>query len=266
MLTEAMAKRTTLDFLKTESASGAILAAAAALAILLANSPWAGAYFGFIDHRHRPGRPSTRERLWLGEEGPDAVFFFVVLEINTRSPRRTGQRRLALPVLAALGGWSGISTSVTPAGRRRRLADPVATDAPARSPPAAGRLPATLHLPAAGHRRRPGRRRPDRRCCCGGWTFCRRVGALVLRCLILPWDRWRCAHMLASAPAGLGFTLEVGHLAVGGGRGGRGGPGRRSQPPGRAGRPDGSLHPYRDPLPDPPLFAFSGGFSGATWA
>ena len=48
MLTEAMAKRMTLDFLKTESASGAVLAAAALAAIALANSPWAHIYFGFI--------------------------------------------------------------------------------------------------------------------------------------------------------------------------------------------------------------------------
>jgi len=41
MLTEAMAKRITLDFLKTESASGLILATAALAAIVLANSGWA---------------------------------------------------------------------------------------------------------------------------------------------------------------------------------------------------------------------------------
>ncbi len=48
MLTEGMAKRITPDFLKTESASGLILATAALAAIALANSPWAHVYFGFV--------------------------------------------------------------------------------------------------------------------------------------------------------------------------------------------------------------------------
>ena len=45
-----MSRKITLDFLKTEAASGIILALAAALAIILANSPWSASYFGLIKH------------------------------------------------------------------------------------------------------------------------------------------------------------------------------------------------------------------------
>src|SRR6185369_5260943 len=110
MLTEAMAKRITLDFLRTESASGAILAAAAGLAIVLANSPWAGAYFGFIEHPITVQLGAFHETLsvleWV-KEGLMAIFFFVVgLEIKYEILRGelANPRRLALPVVAALGG------------------------------------------------------------------------------------------------------------------------------------------------------------------
>src|SRR5438876_1108686 len=113
MLTEAMAKRITLDFLRTESASGAILAAAAALAILLANSPWAGAYFGFIEHPITVQFGAFHQTLsvleWV-KDGLMAVFFFVVgLEIKYEiiKGELANPRRLALPVLAALGGMVG---------------------------------------------------------------------------------------------------------------------------------------------------------------
>ncbi len=86
MLTEAMAKRITLDFLKTESASGMILAIAAVAAIGLANSPWAHAYFGFIAEPFTIQLGAFTETLsvldWV-KEGLMAVFFFVVgLEIK----------------------------------------------------------------------------------------------------------------------------------------------------------------------------------------
>ncbi|MCA3734570.1 MAG: Na+/H+ antiporter NhaA, partial [Phenylobacterium sp.] len=45
-----MSRKITLDFLKTEAASGTALALAAALAIFLANSPWATSYFSVIKH------------------------------------------------------------------------------------------------------------------------------------------------------------------------------------------------------------------------
>ena len=105
-----MARRITLDFLKTESASGLILAAAAAAAIVMANSPWADRYFGFI------GAPftiqvgafqETRSVLDWVKEGLMAIFFFVVgLEIKYEILRGelANPRRLALPAVAAVGG------------------------------------------------------------------------------------------------------------------------------------------------------------------
>ena len=86
MLTEAMARRLTLDFLKTETASGVILTTAALLAVALANSPWADHYFAFIKHEitiqvgaFAETKPVYR---WI-KEGLMAIFFFVVgLEIK----------------------------------------------------------------------------------------------------------------------------------------------------------------------------------------
>lgn len=116
MLTEAMARRLTLDFLKTETASGVILTTAALLAVALANSPWADHYFAFIKHEitiqvgaFAETKPVYR---WI-KEGLMAIFFFVVgLEIKHEILRGelSNPRRLALPVLAAIGGM------VAPAG------------------------------------------------------------------------------------------------------------------------------------------------------
>jgi NhaA family Na+:H+ antiporter len=111
-----MARRLTLDFLKTETASGVILTTAALLAVALANSPWADHYFAFIKHEitiqigaFHEAKPVYR---WI-KEGLMAIFFFVVgLEIKHEILRGelSNPRRLALPVLAALGGM------IAPAG------------------------------------------------------------------------------------------------------------------------------------------------------
>jgi len=105
-----MARRITLDFLKTESASGVILAAAAAVAIIMANSPWARLYFGFIEAPFTIQVGAFRETHstldWV-KEGLMAVFFFVVgLEIKYEVLRGelANPRRLVLPIVAALGG------------------------------------------------------------------------------------------------------------------------------------------------------------------
>lgn len=112
MLTGAMARRLTLDFLKTETASGVILTTAALLAVALANSPWADHYFAFIKHEitiqvgaFAETKPVYR---WI-KEGLMTIFFFVVgLEIKYEILRGelSNPRRLALPVLAALGGMA----------------------------------------------------------------------------------------------------------------------------------------------------------------
>jgi NhaA family Na+:H+ antiporter len=134
-----MAKRITLDFLKTESASGVILAAAALAAIVLANSPWAGAYFAFIHEPFTIEIGAFTETLpvfdWV-KEGLMAIFFFVVgLEIKYEIVRGelANPRRLALPVIAALGGMVGpaliyLAINMAPGGSPRGWPTPVATD------------------------------------------------------------------------------------------------------------------------------------------
>jgi Na+:H+ antiporter, NhaA family len=139
MLTEAMAKRITLDFLKTESASGLILAIAAIAAIVLANSPWAHVYFGFIGEPFTVQLGAFTETLsiidWV-KEGLMAVFFFVVgLEIKYEIVRGelANPRRLALPVIAALGGMAGpaliyLAINMGPNAAPHGWPVPVATD------------------------------------------------------------------------------------------------------------------------------------------
>jgi NhaA family Na+:H+ antiporter len=139
MLTQAMAKRITLDFLKTESASGLILATAAIAAIALANSPWAHVYFGFIGQPFTVQLGAFTETLsiidWV-KEGLMAVFFFVVgLEIKYEMVRGelANPRRLALPVIAALGGMVGpaliyLAINMGPAAAPHGWPVPVATD------------------------------------------------------------------------------------------------------------------------------------------
>ncbi len=165
MLTEAMAKRITLDFLRTESASGAILAGAALLAILLANSPWSSFYFGFIEAPFTlqiGAFAETRSVLDWVKEGLMAIFFFVVgLEIKFEIVKGelANPRRLALPVLAALGGMVGPaliylainSAALNPGGggAPQGWPVPVATDiafALAALAVAGPRLPPTLRI------------------------------------------------------------------------------------------------------------------------
>ncbi len=134
-----MARRLTLDFLKTESGAGAILAAAAAAAVIVANSPWAGAYFTFIDWpiAVRIGDfAQTRSVLSWVKDGLMAIFFLVVgMEIKFEVLRGelSSPRRLALPVLAALGGMIVpalvyLSVNAGPAGAPRGWPIATATD------------------------------------------------------------------------------------------------------------------------------------------
>jgi NhaA family Na+:H+ antiporter len=105
-----MAKRTTLDFLKTESASGVVLAAAAVAGILMANSPGDGLYFRFLAAPFTiqiGGFAETHAVLDWVKEGLMAIFFFVVgLEIKYEVVKGelANPRRLALPIAAAFGG------------------------------------------------------------------------------------------------------------------------------------------------------------------
>lgn len=105
-----MAQRITLDFLKTEAASGVILATAALLGVVLANSPWSPAYFGFVEAPFTiqlGGFRQTHSVLEWIKEGLMAIFFFIVgLEIKYEVLRGelSNPRRLALPIVAAVGG------------------------------------------------------------------------------------------------------------------------------------------------------------------
>jgi NhaA family Na+:H+ antiporter len=107
-----VSRRPTLEFLKTEAASGLILGGAALLALILANSPWSADYFGFI---HAPftvqfgAFHETAEVLDWIKHGLMAVFFFVVgmeIKFEVLKGELANPRRLALPLMAAAGGMA----------------------------------------------------------------------------------------------------------------------------------------------------------------
>ena len=96
------------DILRRETIGGALLLAAAVLALAWANSPWSGAYDAIRDARIGPAWAQLD--LTLGQWASDgllAVFFFVAgLELkrefvagDLRDPRRA-----AVPIAAAVGG------------------------------------------------------------------------------------------------------------------------------------------------------------------
>lgn len=103
-------------FLETEVAGGIVLAAATAVALLWANSPWSGSYEQFWTTKlsFRLGRFVLTEDLrhWVNE-ALMAIFFFVVgLEIKRELVRGELKERskAVMPAVAALGGM------VLPAG------------------------------------------------------------------------------------------------------------------------------------------------------
>ncbi len=105
-----MARRLTLDFLKTEAASGAALGLAAVAALVVANSPLSEAYFAWLKTEHPfqagPLSLALTTSEWI-KEGLMAVFFLVVgLEIKYEilKGELSDPRKLVTPVVAALGG------------------------------------------------------------------------------------------------------------------------------------------------------------------
>jgi len=105
-----VARKLTLEFLKTEAGSGAVLGFAALAALVVANSPWSTAYFGWLKSEHvlqlGPLVLEMSISEWI-KEGLMAVFFLVVgLEIKYEILRGelSDPRKLATPVLAAAGG------------------------------------------------------------------------------------------------------------------------------------------------------------------
>lgn len=105
-----MARKFTLDFLKTEAGSGVVLGLAALAALVVANSPWSADYFGLLKSVHAvqlgPLRLEETISDWI-KEGLMAVFFLVVgLEIKYEilKGELSDPKKLATPILAALGG------------------------------------------------------------------------------------------------------------------------------------------------------------------
>lgn len=98
------------DFLRHEAAGGYVLMAAAASALIVANSPLAGIYFDVLDHHlgFKVGPLVLDESVlhWIND-GLMAVFFLLVgLEIKREvlDGQLSRPSRVVLPGLAALGG------------------------------------------------------------------------------------------------------------------------------------------------------------------
>jgi NhaA family Na+:H+ antiporter len=105
-----MARRPTLEFLKTESGAGLVLVAAALAALAMANSRWAPQYQTLVAWRIPVRVGDFEETLsvldWV-RDGLMSVFFLVVgMEIKFEVLRGelSSPRRLVLPVVAAMGG------------------------------------------------------------------------------------------------------------------------------------------------------------------
>ena len=155
-----MSSRSTLEFLKTETGAGLVLAAAAAAAIVWANSPAAGAYAAFVDYplpvRLGPFFQEMTLEGWVKTALMPVFFFVVGLEIKHEILRGelASPRRLALPVLAALGGVAApalvyLAINLGPGGRPPGWPTGAATDiafALAALSLAGRRLPPTLRV------------------------------------------------------------------------------------------------------------------------
>jgi NhaA family Na+:H+ antiporter len=134
-----LARKFTLEFLKTEAASGVALGLAAAAALVVANSPFSAGYFGWLKSEHLlqvgPLVLELSVSEWI-KEGLMAIFFLVVgLEIKYEILRGelSDPRKLATPVVAAAGGmiapalvYLAISTGL--AGPHGGWPIPLATD------------------------------------------------------------------------------------------------------------------------------------------
>ena len=100
------------DFLKKESAGGIVLMIAAALALVIANSPMAASYFGLLDIPVIAGigggvidKPLL---LWIND-GLMAIFFFLVgLEVKREAlvGQLNSWNKASLPLMAAIGGMA----------------------------------------------------------------------------------------------------------------------------------------------------------------
>ncbi len=100
------------DFLSTETGSGLVLALATVAALAWANSPWSDSYESFWTTRLAVeiggGGIALDLRHWVNEGL--MTFFFLVVGLEAKRELDLGElrerRRLAIPVLAALGGMA----------------------------------------------------------------------------------------------------------------------------------------------------------------
>jgi NhaA family Na+:H+ antiporter len=134
-----MAKTPTLAFLRTEAGAGAVLAIAALSGLILANSPWAGAYGDVIGAvvplRAGPFAHVLSVEGWV-RQGLMATFFLVVgLEVKYEVLRGefSSPRRLAAPLLAAAGGMAApvaiyLLVNAGPRGAPTGWPTPLSTD------------------------------------------------------------------------------------------------------------------------------------------
>ena len=98
------------EFLRMEAAGGIVLAAAALVGLILANSQWSGVYTGFLDLplSIQIGALKIAKPLLLGiNDGLMAIFFLLVgLEIKREilDGELSSLERASLPAIAAIGG------------------------------------------------------------------------------------------------------------------------------------------------------------------
>src|ERR1700736_6596784 len=101
------------DFLSTETGGAVVLLAATVAALAWANSPWSDSYETVwktnLTIRLGGGSVSTDLRHWINEGLMS--FFFLVVGLEAKREFDVGElrerRRLAIPVMAALGGMIG---------------------------------------------------------------------------------------------------------------------------------------------------------------
>ncbi|MDR2388837.1 MAG: Na+/H+ antiporter NhaA [Tannerellaceae bacterium] len=126
-------------FIQQEKSSGIVLGICVVIALFLANSPWADAYFHFFEHKFGfrfDGESYLEFSIyhWIND-GLMAVFFFVVgleLKREISGGELSTPRKALLPIAAALGGMIApalIYLSLNPAGDvHRGWGIPMATD------------------------------------------------------------------------------------------------------------------------------------------
>lgn len=131
----ARAQNALIEFFRLEAAGGIVLIAAAALAMLAANSPLAHAYEAFRDTPLGSGEWAQSAHWWIND-GLMAVFFLLVsLEIKREvvSGQLSSRDQLVLPVVCACAGVIApallfVALNHGDVGAMRGWAVPTATD------------------------------------------------------------------------------------------------------------------------------------------